>query len=194
MGKKSAERHAQNQEAEARRRADEDRSSARAAREPLRQRIAARRKAIDAKDFDNAPDFIGNKHIAAERNKVLENTANLTQTGIAGLASSYANPDTVAMAAKLLKDRMAQTTGGQWEGDVNQYIQQTGAQETDLANADAGMFTNFYNTETQRAHNNQQIWTQIAMQRAAVLPSLIGAGIGGVAGMFTGRFGGGGRT
>lgn len=190
MGKGGAQSHAQQQEQQARARADQDRAAAQAAREPLRQRIAARRKAIDAKDFDNAPDFIGNKHISAERNKVLENTANLTQTGIAGLGSQYANPDTVAMAAKLLKDRMAQVTGGQFEEDVNTYIRDTGNQETDLANADAGMYTSMYNTETQRAMSNQQLWTQIAMQRASVLPSLIGAGIGGVSGMFTGRFGG----
>lgn len=191
MGKGSAQRHAQNQEQQRLNQEREDRERARLAREPLRQRIAARRRSIDKKDFDNAPDFIGNKQISAERNKVLENTANLTQTGIAGLGSAYANPDTVGMASKLLKDRMAQVTGGQWESDVNDYIRDTGAQETDLANADAGMYSQFAQYNGQQAFNQQQLWTQIAMQRASVLPSLIGAGIGGVAGMFTGRFGGG---
>lgn len=190
MGKKQAEQHAQSEEQRQRAQAAADRQAAIAAREPLRQRIAARRKAIDKHDFDHAPDFIGNTNISAERNKVMENTANLKQTGIAGLANNYASADTVAMASKLLKDRMGQVTGGQWESDVGDYINGTNAQETDIANADAGMYSNFNAQAESYAAQNQQTWTKIAMQRASVLPSLLGAGLGAVGSMFSGRFGG----
>lgn len=186
MGKGSAEKDAQRERDRLRQEAAADKASAVAAREPQRQRIAARRKAIDSHDFDHAPSFVGNSAITAERNKRMENEANLTQTGIAGLSSQYASPDTVAMASKLLKDRMAQNTGAQFESDVGDYIRGTDAQEADLANADAGMYSNFYGDEQSRAWQNQQLAAQIAMQRASVLPSLVGAGIGGLATVFTG--------
>lgn len=190
MGKNTAEQHARDQENSNRTQAASDRTAAIEARAPLRARVQARRHAIATHDYDHAPDFIGNNNIAAERNKRMENQADLTSTGIAGLGTAYASADSVAMAAKLLKDRQAQVTGGQFEEDVNNYIRGTDAEEKDLANADAGMYSGFSESENARAMENQRIATQIAMQRAQVIPSLIGAGIGGAAGMFQGRFGG----
>jgi hypothetical protein len=188
MGKGSAQRDAERQRDIERAQSREDRASAVAAREPIRQRIAGRRKAIDSKQFDTAPDFIGNNAIAAEANKRMENQANLTQTGIAGLSSKYASADTVQMSAQLLKDRQAQNTGAQYETDVNNYIRDTDNMETDSGNADAGLYTNFYESGRNAAFQNQQLYAQIAMQKAQVVPQLIGATIGGVGSALGGYF------
>lgn len=179
MGKKTEKAEAKQrqmqfeaEQADAKKRAD-------AAREPMRMRINARRKSIDNKDYANNTDFINNTSIAAQANQQIQNQANLQDTGIAGLASSYADPTQVAMGARLIKDKMAQNSGMQYESDVKDFVRETSAMETDMMNSETGYYSNLSGQAAGQAFQNQNLAAQIAMQQSSWLPQAIGMGLQG---------------
>lgn len=178
MGKSAKRREAEAEQKKFAQQEEKARQSAEAARAPVRARLQARRNAIDKKDFANAPDFIGNNAITAQTNKMIENQANLTRTGLGGLASAFASPDQIAMVDKVIKEKQAENRGAQYESDVNQYIRETTGMEQDFMNSETGYYTNWAQSAGQRSFENQNLAAQIAMQQASVLPQMIGLGIG----------------
>lgn len=181
MGKTTKQHDAEDRQKQEEAQAATDRQAAIDARAPLRARIAARRAAIDNKDFDNAPDFTSSRYLSTLRDQQMENTADLTSTGVAGLASSQADPTAVKQSSMLLKDRQAQVSGARFDEDKNKYINDTTGMETDLANADAGIYSSFYQQDQANAYAQQKIATDIAMSKANILPNILGAGISGAA-------------
>lgn len=149
-------------------------------------RVAERRAAIDAGDLANAKDFMSNKAKVAERMRGREARTNLTKTGVAGLASNYANPTQIALADQLYKDEFARDSAAQTEADARDYISQTEAMETDIINTGLGISSNVMNAGFGTANNNLQMAAQVAASRASILPSILGAAIQGGAAVATG--------
>lgn len=144
-------------------------------------RVAARRKAIELGTVADDPEFMSNKSAVAQREQQRRNRANLTSTGVGGLASNYANPTMVAMQEKALKDQFSRDSAYQAHADLAGYMAETNAMEADVQNTQLGIEGNIMAQAGGMSMSNQQLAAQIAAQRASIAPALIGAAIGGAA-------------
>lgn len=144
-------------------------------------RVAARRKAIELGTVADDPEFMSNKAAVAQREQQRQNRANLTSTGVAGLASNYANPTLVALNEKARKDEFARDSAYQAHADLAGYMAETNALESDVQNTQLGIEGNIMAQAGGMSMSNQQLAAQIAAQRASIAPALIGAAIGGAA-------------
>lgn len=122
----------------------------------------------------------------AEREQQRETKQNLTDTGVAGLASNYADPTQIALAKQLNKDEFARDSAAQTEADAKEYIGQTAAMESDIIQSDANIESGIQGTAFGTASNNLQLASQIAAQRASILPGIIGAALGAAGSVATG--------
>lgn len=179
MGKKSKQKEAERLQQQNQQMALQDRQKADASTQQLNARIAARRAAIDKKDFANAPDFIGNTSLAAKANQQIENNLRLTDTGVGGLSMRYADPNQVAIAKTYAKDKMAENAGMQYEADMRDYIGQTQAMENQQAYGDRAFYADMSRSASDMAYNQQRLAAQIQMQRSSWLPQVVGMGIQG---------------
>lgn len=149
-------------------------------------RVASRRAAIDTGTLAQAKDFISNSANVAAREQQRETKANLTKSGVAGLASNYADPNQIVLADKMNKDEFARDSAAQTEADANQYIGDTTAQEQDIINKEIGVDTSVMNTALGTSTSNLQLASQIAASRASILPSIIGSALGGASSIIAG--------
>lgn len=148
--------------------------------------VASRRAAINAGDLRNAKDFIGNSANTAAQESQREAKSNLADTGIAGLAENYADPTRIALSKQVQKDEFARDSAAQTESDAKDYINQTSAMESDLIQTDANIESGVMNTAFGTSQSNLQLAAQIAASRSSVLPSILGAAIGGATSIATG--------
>ena len=149
-------------------------------------RVAARRASIDAGDLANAKDFVSNRAAVDERKRARDAKANLVKTGVAGIASNYADPTAVALAEKAYEDEWARDSAAQTEFDAKEYMAQTDAMESDIINTGINIDSGIMNAGFGNASTNLQMASQIAAQRASVLPSILGSVISGAAGVAAG--------
>lgn len=140
--------------------------------------VGDRRSAINAGDLRSAKDFVSNSARVAEREQQRETKQNLTDTGIAGLASNYADPTQIALAKQMNKDEFARDSAAQTEADAKEYIGQTDAMESDIINSDANIESGIMGTAFGTASSNLNLASQIAAQRASILPGILGAALG----------------
>ena len=117
----------------------------------------------------------------AKRAEEYKARLNLTKTGIAGLASNYADPTQVALANKVYEDEFARDSAGQTEDDARNYIGETRAMENDLIQTQIGVDSGVMNSAYGVSQGNQQLAAQIAAQRASILPGILSGVIGGAA-------------
>jgi hypothetical protein len=110
----------------------------------------------------------------------------LAQTGIAGLASNYADPTQIALADKMNKDEFARDSAAQTESDAKDYIANTENMEQNLIGTETGVDSSIMNSAWGNANANLQTAAQIAASRASILPSILGSAIQGAAGIATG--------
>lgn len=150
-----------------------------------RNLIKNRKAAIDTGTIGDMKDFRSNRANVAERKRQRDARVNLTKTGIAGLASNYADPTQVALAAKMNDDEFARDSAGQTEADANAYIAETRAMEDQMIQYDAGNEYAIMGHSRADSMDNIRLAAQIASTRASVVPSIIGAAIQGVAGIAT---------
>ncbi len=148
--------------------------------------VEGRRGAINSGDLRNQKDFVSNAANVAERKRQRDMRANVMKGGVAGLASNYADPTQVALAEKAYSDEFERDSASQTHADLNQYMSETTAMETDLINHNAQIESGIMGTAFGTANNNLQLASQIAAQRASVLPGILGAAIGGASSMLTG--------
>ena len=149
-------------------------------------RVADRRAAINSGDLRNAKDFIGNSAQTAKREEERQTRANLTSTGVAGLASNYADPTRIAMMEKMNKDEFARDSAAQNEENARQYMTETDAMESDVIQTDIGVNNGIMSSAFGTAQSNLQMASQIAASRASIAPAIIGAIAGGAAQAATG--------
>lgn len=149
----------------------------------LKARLAQRRKHLDTGTVADAKDFVSNRAAVAERKRQRDSKVNLTKTGVAGLASNYANPTQVALADKLYEDEFVRDSAAQTESDFKEYIAQTDAMERDVINTELGIDSGIMNSAFGVSQNSLSQAAQIAASRASILPSLLGGAISGFAGI-----------
>lgn len=140
--------------------------------------VAERRNAIDKGTIADRADFIGNKSFVAERNEQRDAKANLAKSGVAGLASNYADPTQIALAKQVIDDEWARDSATQQEQDAANYINETNAMENDIINSEIGTDTNIMSSAFGVSQQQQQTAAQIAASRASILPSILGMAIG----------------
>lgn len=151
----------------------------------FKTRQAARRHAIETGQIADAKDFISNRAAVANRLEQYKTKANLTKTGIAGLASNYTNPNQIALANRLYEDEFARDSAAQAEADAKDYIAQTDANDQSIIALEQGRDAGIMNSSFGFAQNSMSQASQIAAQRASVLPSIIGSAISTGAGIIT---------
>lgn len=152
----------------------------------LKDRVHTRRAAIDAGDLRGAKDFVGNSANTAAREQDRELKANLTKTGVAGLASNYADPTAVALADQANKDEFARDSAAQNEADAKDYIGQTENMESGIINTETGRDTAIMGNAWGNANSNLNTAAQVAAARSSILPSVLGSVIQGTAGVVEG--------
>jgi hypothetical protein len=148
--------------------------------------VQKRRGYIDSGTIGDAADFVSNRAAIANREQQRENKSNLAQTGIAGLASNYADPTQIALADKMNKDEFARDSAAQTESDAKDYIANTENMEQNLIGTETGVDSSIMNSAWGNANANLQTAAQIAASRASILPSILGSAIQGAAGIATG--------
>lgn len=148
-----------------------------------RKLIADRRHAIDTGTIAQARDFIGNQANTAERERQRQLRSSTAKTGIAGLASNYADPNQIALADQANKDEFARDSAAQNEADAQNYINQTTAMEDQTIGQQIGINQGIAGNAYGNSNSQIGLASQIAAQRASVLPSIIGAAISGAAGI-----------
>lgn len=139
--------------------------------------VARRRKAIDTGTLAEQSDFIGNRANTAERERQRSLRANTLQTGVAGLASNYADPTQIALAEKANKDEFARDSAAQNEADAAAYMAETMGMEDQLINQQIGIDQNMMSSAWGNSNNNMQLASQIAAQRASIMPAILGGAI-----------------
>ena len=142
--------------------------------------VAERRKSVDSGTIAERSDFIGNKSFVAERNAQREAKANLAKSGVAGLASNYANPTQIALAKQVIDDEWARDSATQQEQDALNYINETNAMENDIINAEANADASVMNSAFGVSQAQQDLAARISASRSSVLPAILGAFAGGV--------------
>lgn len=150
-------------------------------------RIKGRRAAVDTGDINNAPDFIGNNASQALLNRKREAVWNATPTGLQGIGNRYADPRQMAQQTQMLKDTQSRESSAQLEDDWKGYISDTQNAEAGIVSRRDNIDTSLMSEASQRSMNYDQIARQIAQQRQNMWAGMLGAGIGGVTGMFNGR-------
>ena len=150
--------------------------------------VSQRRSAINAGDLRNQKDFISNSANVAERKRQRDMRANLAKTGIAGLASNYADPTQIALAERANSDEWERDSAAQTHADMNAYIGQTEAMEADLINHNAQIESGIMTAAFGNSVQNMNLAAQIAAQRASIAPAIIGAAIGGASRIATAWF------
>lgn len=158
-----------------------------------KNRIGARRKAIDTGNISGATDFIGNSANQALIARKREAEFSATPTGVQAIGERYANPNQIAMQSKMLKDMQARDSAGQLESDWGNYINDTQAMEAGLLSRNDGIGMALMSNAQQRSSNYEQFARQIEQQRHNMYAGLIGAGIGAAGSIFSGGFSQGGR-
>jgi hypothetical protein len=151
-----------------------------------RARVQGRRGYINAGDLADAKDFVSNRANTAAREQQRETKSNLLKTGVAGLASNYADPTQIALADKMNKDEFARDSAAQTESDAANYIADTENQEQGLINTELGASESVMNSAWNSSNQNMGMAAQIAASRASVMPAILGAAISGAAGIATG--------
>jgi hypothetical protein len=177
-GQKRIQTAAENRSAEQHTIGTQASEAAKAAVAARKLQVGKRRAAIDAGTIGDQKDFVSNRAAVAERARQRDTRANLTKTGIAGLASNYADPTQIALADQANKDEFARDSAAQTESDAADYINQTNAMEENTFNAEVGTDMGVMNSAWGNSQNNLGLAAQIAASRASVVPGLIGAAIG----------------
>jgi hypothetical protein len=148
--------------------------------------VQKRRGYIDAGKIGDAEDFVSNRAAIAQRAEQRDMRSNLASTGIAGLASNYADPTQVALADKTNKDEFARDSAATAEDDARKYISDTENMETGLINTELGADQSVMNSAWGSANSNLATAAQVAAARASIMPSILGAAIQGGAAIAAG--------
>lgn len=155
-----------------------------------KQLVSDRNKAITSGTISESPDFLSNKAAVAKRAEDYKARLNLTKTGIAGMASNYADPTQVALANKVYEDEFARDSAAQAEDDARNHIAETRAMENDLIQTQINVNSGIMNSAYGVSQSQQQLAAQIASQRN-ILPAIIGAAISGASSVATAGMTGG---
>lgn len=147
------------------------------------QLIKDRRNAINTGTIADAKDFIGNRANTAARERDRALKAGVAKTGVAGLASNYADPTKIALADQANKDEFARDSAAQNESDAANYINQTIGMEDQAIGQQIGVDQNIMGNAYGNSNSQLGLASQIAAQRASVLPSIIGAAVPVAAGI-----------
>jgi hypothetical protein len=141
-------------------------------------RALSRQKSIKEGTLAENKEFRSNAAGVAERNRQYDARTNLANSGIAGLASNYADPNMVANAARQRKDEWTRDSAAQTEADANEFIRETDAMDRDNIAHAAAINSGIMNSAFGVSQNQQQTAAQIAATRASILPGMLGAVLG----------------
>jgi hypothetical protein len=144
-----------------------------------RARVQKRRGMIDSGRIADAEDFISNRAAVAKRMEQRDMRSNLTSTGVAGLASNYADPTQIALADKANRDEFARDAAAEAEDDARRYMAETNQMESDQIATETGIDQSIMGNAWNSANQNMDTAARIAASRASILPSILGAAIQG---------------